>query len=443
MGGGYGNYGGYPQQFDYGYQKPVYDGKRMRKAVQRRTVDYGSPASLSFERRVFQRDRRDYFGIQPSSAYIPELLTPFMWEDNSSTSYTTKFVHSSMNKQRHPVNQVIWTPEGRRLITGISSGEFTLWNGLTFNFETLLQAHQTAVRAMIWSHDDEWMVSCDDGGYIKYYQSSMNNVKSFLAHNNVVRALAFSPTDSKLASCSDDKTIRIWDFARTEQESVLEDHRWDVKCVAWHPSKAMLVSGSKDSTVRFWDPRSVELVHTINEHKSTVVEVEINQNGNWLLTASRDQTMKLFDLRTMKELQLFRGHDKEVTSAVWHPFHERMFCSGGADGTILFWEVGMEHPTARIHDAHEKSIWSLAWHPAGHILCSGGNDQATKFWTRNRPGDTMDDKHNSSDDKGVMEISTFGGSMSAAYSNTTTLPTRSTIPGMGYQPSDAMYSPFS
>lgn len=32
-----------------------------------------------------------------------------------------------------------WTPEGRRLITGASSGEFTLWNGLTFNFETILQ----------------------------------------------------------------------------------------------------------------------------------------------------------------------------------------------------------------------------------------------------------------------------------------------------------------
>lgn len=32
-----------------------------------------------------------------------------------------------------------WTPEGRRLITGNSSGEFTLWNGSAFNFETIMQ----------------------------------------------------------------------------------------------------------------------------------------------------------------------------------------------------------------------------------------------------------------------------------------------------------------
>lgn len=36
---------------------------------------------------------------------------------------------------------VQWTPEGRRLVTGASSGEFTLWNGLTFNFETILQVN--------------------------------------------------------------------------------------------------------------------------------------------------------------------------------------------------------------------------------------------------------------------------------------------------------------
>lgn len=44
--------------------------------------------------------------------------------------------------------------------------------------------------------------------------------------------------------------------------------------------------------------------------------------------------------------------------------------------------------------AHESSVWSLAWHPLGHILCSGSNDHTTKFWCRNRPGDDLSDKYN-------------------------------------------------
>ena len=42
---------------------------------------------------------------------------------------------------RCPIFCMAWTPEGRRLVTGASSGEFTLWNGLTFNFETILQVN--------------------------------------------------------------------------------------------------------------------------------------------------------------------------------------------------------------------------------------------------------------------------------------------------------------
>ena len=37
--------------------------------------------------------------------------------------------------------------------------------------------------------------------------------------------------------------------------------------------------------------------------------------------------------------------------------------------------------------AHESAVWSLAWHPLGHLLASGSNDHAIKFWCRSRPGD--------------------------------------------------------
>lgn len=38
-----------------------------------------------------------------------------------------------------------WTPTGRRLITGSQSGEFTLWNGQSFNFEMILQVHKNII----------------------------------------------------------------------------------------------------------------------------------------------------------------------------------------------------------------------------------------------------------------------------------------------------------
>lgn len=125
---------------------------------------------------------------------------------------------------RCPIFTLAWTPEGRRLITGASSGEFTLWNGLMFNFETILQvslstnelvhllpcqqngfsfiffylfflqpkAHDVSVRTMVWSHNDNWMVTGDHGGFVKYWQSNMNNVKMFQAHKDPIRGIRYS-----------------------------------------------------------------------------------------------------------------------------------------------------------------------------------------------------------------------------------------------------------
>ncbi|ROT83000.1 WD repeat-containing protein 33 [Penaeus vannamei] len=174
-------------------------------------------------------------------------------------------------------------------------------------------------------------------------------------------------------------------------------HGADVKCVDWHPSKSLLASGSKDNQqpIKLWDPRSGQPLAKLHAHKSTVMDLKWNANGNWLCSASRDHLLKLFDIRNLStEFQVFRGHKKEASCIAWHPHHEGLFASGGSDGSILFWHVGNDKEVGAIESAHDGIIWDLAWHPLGHILCSGSNDHTSKFWTRNRPGDKMRDKYN-------------------------------------------------
>ncbi|XP_046687865.1 LOW QUALITY PROTEIN: pre-mRNA 3' end processing protein WDR33-like [Homalodisca vitripennis] len=251
----------------------------------------------------------------------------------------------------------------------------------------------------------------------------MNNVKMFLAHKEAIRGISFSPSDSKFATCSDDGTIKIWDFQRCQEERTLRGHGADVKCVHWHPQKGLVISGSKDNQqpVKLWDPKTGQSLATLHAHKSTVMDVKWNNNGNWLVTASRDHLLKLFDVRNLSsEVQTFRGHKKESSSVAWHPYHEGLFCSGGSDGAILFWHVGADKEVGAIEQAHDSIVWTLAWHPLGHILCSGSNDHSSKFWTRNRPGDLMRDKYN---------LNTLPANMSGLDENE--IDDLSVIPGMG------------
>ena len=65
------------------------------------------------------------------------------------------------------VNCVLWLRDGRRCITGASSGEFEVWDGKSFTMETILQAHENCVRSLAMSHSEHLIISSDDNGRIK------------------------------------------------------------------------------------------------------------------------------------------------------------------------------------------------------------------------------------------------------------------------------------
>ncbi|KAF8252131.1 WD40 repeat-like protein [Wilcoxina mikolae CBS 423.85] len=340
--------------------------------------------------------------LRPTLTWTIDLLPPVATSNNAVMSMPTKHIHASLNKIKHPINVVKWTPEGRRLLTGSSSGEFTLWNGMGFNFETIMQAHDCAIRTCQYSHGGDWLLSGDQEGLVKYWQPNFNNVKILQAHHEPVRDLSFSPTDAKFITASDDGTLRVWNFNEGVEERTMTGHGWDVKSVDWHPIKGLIVSGSKDHLVKLWDPRTAQCLTTLHGHKSTISKSLFQPTrGDLLATCARDQTCRIFDLRAMKDLCILRGHEKDISSLAWHPFHSTLISTGGSDGVINHYLINEQpqaganntsspviQPTATISFAHEYAIWSMEYHPLGHILCTGSNDRITRFWTRPRPGES-------------------------------------------------------
>ena len=208
-------------------------------------------------------------------------------------------------------------------------------------------------------------------------------------------------------SCGDDNLIKIWNFNEAVEERILTGHGWEVRSVDWHPTKGLLASGSKDNLVKLWDPRTSRCLSTLHFHKQTVGMVRFQlDSGNFLATASRDATCRILDLRAMKDFKILKGHEKDVTSIAWHPIHTSLIATGGFDGAIHHYllddtvattsqnqtsesSIITMEPSATVAFAHDSAVWSLDWHPQGHILCSGSNDKATRFWARPRPGDPL------------------------------------------------------
>jgi WD40 repeat protein len=340
-----------------------------RKSIDKRTADIQSSLVYYLHARPYAR-RRTY--PRP----------PFADVHSPHSSIASVLIHSFKNKNPSPIFALRWTTHGKRVIIGCDSGEFLLWSGVNFKYESLIQAHNFGVRMLCWTSDEQLMISGDNNGWVKVWKSTMKAFKSSKGHDEAIRDLSFSPGDYKFVTCSDDRTCKIWDLPTLSEEQTLVGHGSDVKCGEWHPYKALVATGSNDSLVKLWDPKIGKECHTIHSHKNEITRVRWHESGLMLLTASRDTNMKLYDLRMMRELQNFRKHAKEVTSTIWHPVIRDMFVSGWYDGSIGYWMVGHEEPVAFIENAHNGAIRDMDWHPIGHLLATGGSDNYIKFWNR-------------------------------------------------------------
>lgn len=278
---------------------------------------------------------------------------------------------------------------------------------MTFNFETIMQAHDLAILSLKYSHNDEWLLSGDQEGTIKYWQPNFNNVNIIQGHTDGIRDIAFSPNDTKFLTCSDDSSIKIWNFNNGKEERTLLGHHWDVKTADWHPNLGLIVSGSKDNLIKLWDPRASSCITTLHGYKHTVSKARFQPNGTKRLLASvsRDRSCRVFDLRTMKDLLTIRDHETDLSCVEWHPIHPSMLTTAAYDGSINQYLLNSyisegklesnNNTSAKIEAchkipyAHERAIHALEYHPLGHLLCSAGADRLARFWSRARPNDAM------------------------------------------------------
>ncbi|KAL3158782.1 hypothetical protein ABBQ32_011510 [Trebouxia sp. C0010 RCD-2024] len=207
--------------------------KTIQPAVARRTVDLAGPYVKLLQSRFHAPTTLDAWLMQPIPATGLEVLPPIAYAHQPATNFNTRFVHVSLNKMRTSVNSLAWTPEGRRCITGTQSGEFTLWNGTQFNFETIIQAHESPVRSMQYAHNENWLLTGEDDGKLKYWKPNLECVKAEPAHKEAVRSIAFSPSDLKFATCSDDSTIKnstqscMWTAVLERVHDVMKKLSWE------------------------------------------------------------------------------------------------------------------------------------------------------------------------------------------------------------------------
>jgi polar amino acid transport system permease protein len=208
-------------------------------------------------------------------------------------------------------------------------------------------------------------------------------------HDAAVIRVAFAPNGKTLFSASRDGTVRLWDVATGQQTATLEAHK-ALKDASLALDGATLATLDTSHVIRVWDTETGQTLQTITPSTGAKRAVALSANG--ALVASDDgENVQLWDSYTGEQLQKLQGrwedeekqedwlgHDNNVTALAFSPAGD-ILASGGADKTIVFWEL--ETGEAKwLGEGHFAAINKLVFNSSGDSVLSGSQDNKAKMW---------------------------------------------------------------
>ncbi|MBO8086054.1 MAG: hypothetical protein J7D61_08435 [Marichromatium sp.] len=214
--------------------------------------------------------------------------------------------------------------------------------------------------------------------------------RTLRVHESAVRDLVFSPDDRFLVAVDDAGQVVRWTLTNGAAE-VLGHHGLSVDRVELvaGDEEALVLSASLDKTARLWGLRTGREL-AVFSHDGPVSGARFSADGSRVLTYSaRDGSARLWSVAPADGLSFRLEQDDHV----WHlalaapgDGDEVLMATAAFDGRVELWSHDRAHPEQaprllhRLQHAPEVRVRRVGFSPGARWLASAGFDGAARVW---------------------------------------------------------------
>ena len=199
---------------------------------------------------------------------------------------------------------------------------------------------------------------------------------------------AVDATGTRLAIAGADGQIKVWNVVLGRLDHAFRAHEGWVADVSFSPDSTQLASVGQDDKVRVWKlakdplpgaPGPVPSLE-IPGPPGGIFSVAWSADGKRLAAAGKDGKARVWGLSTtpLRSPVVFHGHQTEIWSLAFHP-SGRTIASGGADRIVRISETETGAPLASFHAAKSR-INAIAFSPDGKLLATASLDGPLAIW---------------------------------------------------------------
>jgi WD40 repeat protein/serine/threonine protein kinase len=216
------------------------------------------------------------------------------WEVASGRRLAGPFRHA------HPVWAVAFRPDGKAFATGsgysrkrdgrmLGVGEARVWDVASGKVIQSAPRHAREVQAVVFTPDGRTLVTGSKDGTVRFWDAATGaTFGGVIRHDGWVNALALTTDGRAVLTGSDDHTARLWSVPAGSPLTTPLRHGQQVKAVAISPDNRLLLTTSEDATARLWEARRGQPAGELLQAPAPIHSAAFSPTGRAFVTGDRN-----------------------------------------------------------------------------------------------------------------------------------------------------------
>lgn len=301
------------------------------------------------------------------------------------------------------INSVQFSNDGRFIISADDGGSIKIWNSYNFQPIRNINVAYTPLCAIFNSSGNKIFVGGNDSTIHIYNANSGEAIKTLQGHKGEVNSICFFPNENYIASGASDSLVLMWNIKTGKN---IEDYRanGEVKYVTVSKKDDYLLAASTDSLIRIWRYVKDQFVGTLHcpltriATDMYVAKPDFSPDGKYLAFVDKNLSFSIINLKKNRSINYKTGHDFFIGSLKFTPDGKQLI-SSGHDLKLYKWDMHhWSENSSRIHFDQIKGYADppacLSFHPSGKKLAVKGystyiwglDDGKTQLCLANNPG---------------------------------------------------------